>query len=73
MGTIRWMCASGDTQVAWNEADTDSLERARAMIDRAFREGRGVFAIDAEGVGVRLRTFDPHAREIVVIPQIKGG
>jgi len=24
-------------------------------------------------VGVRMRQFDPAAREIVVIPQIKGG
>lgn len=73
MGTIRWMSAEGDTQVAWDEADTASLERAREMIDRAFAEGRGVFRVDADGVGTRLHQFDPGAREIVVIPQIKGG
>ncbi len=73
MGIIRWMCAEGDTQVAWDETDTQSMERAREMIERAFREGRGVFTVDEEGVGVRLREFDPRAREIVVIPQIKGG
>jgi hypothetical protein len=73
MGIIRWMCAEGDTQVVWDETDTGSMERARDMIDRAFREGRGVFTVDEEGVGVRLREFDPRAREIVVIPQIKGG
>jgi L-asparaginase II len=73
MGIIRWMCAAGDTQVAWSEADTESMERARRMIDQAFAEGRGVFAIDEDGVGVRLKAFDPRAREIVVIPQIKGG
>ena len=73
MGVIRWMCSEGDTQVAWNETDAASLDRAREMIDRAFAEGRGVFRIGADGVGERLRTFDPTAREIVVIPQIKGG
>ncbi len=73
MGTIRWMSAEGDTQVQWSETDTASLDRAQMMIDRAFAEGRGVFRLDSEGVGQRLRTFDPTAREIVVIPQIKGG
>ena len=67
------MSAEGDTQVAWEETDAASMERARAMIERAFQEGRGVFAVDEEGVGVRLREFRPDAREIVVIPQIKGG
>ena len=73
MGVIRWMCAEGDAQVAWSETDADSMERAREMVERAFLEGRGVFAIDEEGVGVRLHGFDPRAREIVVIPQVQGG
>jgi hypothetical protein len=73
MGVIRWMCSEGDTQVAWSTTDEASLDSARAMIDRAFAEGRGVFRIAEDGVGERLHTFDPTAREIVVIPQIKGG
>ena len=73
MGVIRWMSAEGDTQVVWDETDAASMESAREMIERAFQEGRGVFSMDAEGVGVRLRKFDSSAREIVVIPQIKGG
>ena len=73
MGMIRWMSTEGDTQVAWEETDTASMDRARDMIERAFSEGRGVFAIDEEGVGVRMGEFDPRVKEIVVIPQIKGG
>jgi hypothetical protein len=73
MGVIRWMCSEGDTQVAWDVADDVSLNSAREMIERAFSEGRGVFRIDADGVGERMHAFDPTAKEIVVIPQIKGG
>lgn len=73
MGMIRWMSHEGDTQLAWDETDTKSMEQAQQMVERAFAEGRGVFTIDFEGVGTRLRQFDPRAREIVVIPQIKGG
>lgn len=73
MGVIRWMCSEGDTQVAWDVADDVSLTKARDMIERAFSEGRGVFRIGADGVGERLHAFDPTAKEIVVIPQIKGG
>jgi hypothetical protein len=73
MGMIRWMSEAGDTQVAWDEADTASMDRAQEMVERAFREGRGVFAVGEDGVGTRLKQFDPAAKEIVVIPQIKGG
>lgn len=73
MGVIRWMCSEGDTQVAWDAADEASMAGAREMIERAFVEGRGVFRIDADGVGERLHGFDPTAREIVVIPQLRGG
>ena len=73
MGVIRWMCAEGDSQLVWEDRDAGSLERARRLIERAFSEGRGVFAIGADGVGVRLRSFDPAEREIIVIPQIRGG
>lgn len=73
MGMIRWMSTEGDTQVAWDETDTASMQQAEEMIERAFREGRGVFTLDEDGVGTRLKRFDPSARQIVVIPQIKGG
>lgn len=73
MGMIRWMSAEGDAQVAWDETDTASVERAREMVERAFSEGRGVFRMDEDGSGSRLHSFDPAAHEIVVIPQIKGG
>ncbi len=73
MGIIRWMSAEGDTELTWDHADPYSIDRAREMIERAFREGRGVFNLKQDGVGERLHEFDPYAREIVVIPQIKGG
>ena len=73
MGIIRWMCAEGDQQLVWDEQDGGSMRRAREMVERAIGEGRGVFWIDADGSGVRLHGFDPRARDIVVIPQIKGG
>jgi hypothetical protein len=73
MGTIRWMCSEGDRQVTWSVTDAASLDSAREMVERAFAEGRGVFRIGEDGVGERLHEFDPQAREIVVIPQIKGG
>lgn len=73
MGTIRWMCSEGDKQVSWSETDTASLETAREMVERAFTEGRGVFRVGDDGVGERIHQFDPTAKEIVVIPQLKGG
>lgn len=73
MGLLRIMDSHGDTQVAWEPTDTESLDRARRMVEDAFAEGRGVFVLDEDGTAVRARSFDPNAREMVVIPHIKGG
>jgi hypothetical protein len=76
MGIIRWMSAEGDTALTWDQSDPLSLERAREALQRALREGRGVFSMAMDGVGVRLRGIDEFAelpREVVVIPQIRGG
>jgi len=76
MGVIRWMSAEGDTTLTWDNSDPFSLEKAREMIQRAFQEGRGVFSMALDGVGVRLHRVDElnaSVREVVVIPQVKGG
>ncbi len=73
MGILRWMGPEGDTCLAWSEADTNSMAAVCARIARAVREGRGVFEVDEEGRAVRVDAFSPSAREVVVIPQVKGG
>ncbi len=74
IGKIRWMNSSGDTELLWSTADATSMKAAQDMVEHAFQEGRGIFAIDGEGVGVRVHRFDPAVPcQIVVTPQLKGG
>lgn len=73
MGLLLIMNSNGDTRVAWDGADTESIERARRMVEEAYAEGKGVFRLDDEGMATRLKEFDPDAREIVVIPRLRGG
>ncbi|MBI3910407.1 MAG: hypothetical protein HY320_05670 [Armatimonadetes bacterium] len=73
MGLLLIMNSRGDTRVAWDVADAGSLDRARRMVEEAYAQGKGVFRLDEAGVATRLKEFDPEAREIVVIPRLRGG
>lgn len=73
MGLLLIMDCRGDTRVAWDVADETSLARAREMVERAYAEGKGVFRLEEGGTAVRLKEFDPHAKEIVILPHLRGG
>lgn len=73
MGLLLIMDSRGDTRVAWDAADTESLEQARRMVEDAYSEGKGVFRLDGDGAAVRLKEFAPDAEQIVVIPRLRGG
>lgn len=70
---IRWMDGSGDSKTLVNPKNEEQMEKAQEMIEKAFAEGRGVFALDSGNVGQRLHAFDPKAKTIVVTPPIVGG
>jgi hypothetical protein len=76
MGMIRILDATGDTAVAWDITDAASVQRAEEMFDRLTSERKIPFA-RAYGAPVeetvQIKTFDPHAEEIILVRPIAGG
>ena len=72
MGVIRRMGKQGDIPTKWELDDEGSVKQAQSVFDDAMRAKMLAFNMD-EGGGEQIKSFDPKAREIVLIPQIAGG
>ena len=72
MGMLRRMGKQGDVPTKWELDDEGTIKVAESRFNDAIKSGMLAFNMD-EGEGERIRTFDPKAREIVLIPQIAGG
>ena len=72
MGVLRRMGKQGDIPTKWELDDQGSVQVATERFNEALRNHMLAFNMD-EGEGQRISTFDPSAKEIVLIPQIAGG
>ena len=75
-GEMRVMMArDGDIKYKWRADVQHEVELARAAFDKAIAKGFRAFRIDAKGnmEGQPIKTFDPAAEQIVLVPQIVGG
>lgn len=72
MGVIRRMGKEGDIPTKWELDDEGSIKLAQDRFNEALRNKMLAFNMD-EGEGERITSFDPKAKEIVLIPQIAGG
>lgn len=73
MGEIRQLARVGDVKIAWDSENEKEITVAREIFDKRITEGWTAFR-DKMGVkGDKIRTFDPDAERIILIPPISGG
>ncbi len=74
VGILRILGPSGDTRVAWDPTDVDSVADVRRRFDDIVREGYLVFELDADTrEGRQVRTFEPSMRELRAFRPLAGG
>ena len=81
MGVLRVLCSQGDAVYTWDEekaeaGDTgaqEAIEEAERIIREAQARGAVAFKTVPGRPAERIRGFDPHADEIIVVPRIAGG
>jgi len=69
---LRILDARGDTQFTFDPQDPDQIKD----VETRFRElmERGFTAFDVSTMpGKVIKTFDPHASEVIVTPRFAGG
>ena len=67
-GTLTILDGTGHTDVAWDTAETATVEAAREAFAEALLEGRLAVA-----GGKMVDEFDPRAGTITVLPVMVGG
>ncbi len=64
----------GDLCLAeWDQTRPESVSTAEAVFTQNLTPGRLAFRLDGPGQTRPIRTFDPTAPEILLVPAIQGG
>ncbi len=74
MGQLRQLSRKGDVKLSWSSDNEQEVSAAKKIFDDKIKEGWAAFAEKRlGGKGDRIRTFDPDAERIVLVPPIAGG
>lgn len=74
LGEMLVMDQTGHTRTTWNPGDEDEIEVAERMFDDLTRKGYSAFRVKgAEDIGKRLKSFDPKAGSMIMVPPLQGG
>ena len=77
MGTIRILDSSGDTAVAWDVTDNETVRAAEELFRRLMTTEKKIPFARTQGApadtAVQIDAFDPQAEEILFVRPIAGG
>ncbi len=73
-GTMDVMDRTGHTTIKWDPAVPAEVAMAKASFDSLTGQGYQAFRVGAgEERAERLRTFDPSAQKMTMVPHMQGG
>jgi len=74
IGEMSVMDSSGHQQLKWNRNNSDEIAAAQAVFNRLMEQGYSAFGAKTKTAPRNsMKTFDPEAEEVVMVPRIAGG
>jgi hypothetical protein len=64
---------SGHTRIGWDPNNEDEVEFARGVFEEKTAAGFRAFKVRNGEQSTRMDDFDPSAREMMLVPMLKGG
>lgn len=65
---------SGHTKTTWDSEKTDEVRAARRTYDELTGKGYKAFRVKKDGgEGEPMKSFDPDAEKMILVPPIQGG
>lgn len=64
---------SGHTKIGWDPSNADEVEFARDVFEEKTAAGFKAFRTRDGQQSTRMDEFDSQAREMMLVPQLKGG
>ena len=73
MSELRILGKGGDTKISWDSRNELEVAAAKETFEKRLKENWSAFK-DRYGIkGEKIKTFDPEAERIVLVPPISGG
>lgn len=75
VGTMSVMDGTGDTKSTWDSDKPEEVEEARRTFDNLKAKGYSAFRVTARdgSKGEEMKTFDPEAEAVIMVPRMVGG
>lgn len=74
VGEMAVMDGTGDTKTTWDSDKPAEVEEARRTFDTLKAKGYSAFRVtDKGGNGEEMKTFDPMAEKMIMVPRMVGG
>ena len=74
MGEMAILGKEGDTKVIWDKTNEDEIEAAEDQYDTLIDKGFKAFKVKKGGAkGTAMKSFDPNAGKIIMVPELVGG
>ena len=75
MGIMHTLDKTGDVRTSWDPNKGEEVDQARRQFEALTKKGYAAFRVAGLDwkKGEQVRTFDPKAERIILIPQVAGG
>ena len=73
MSELRILGKGGDMRISWNSENEIEVAAAKETFEKMIKQGWSAFKEKIGIKGEKIKTFDPDAERIVLIPPISGG
>ncbi len=73
MSELRILSNTGDMKISWDSSNIEEVNTAKETFDKKTSQGWSAFKDKFGTRGEKIKTFDPTADRIVLVPPISGG
>lgn len=73
MGDLSVLNRTGHATVTWDEAEPETVEKAKQTFTEFIDQGFAMFVASAEAPAEQVRSFDPKAEHIIAVGPYVGG
>lgn len=73
MGEMRVLEKGGDMKISWSSTNDKEVAAAKETFEKRIKDGWAAFRDKLGSKGDRIKTFDPDAERIILLPPITGG
>jgi len=73
-GEMETLDSTGHTRTTWDSENSAEVEAARGQFDVLTRKGYKAFRVKRDGgEGEPMKSFDPEAEKMILVPPLQGG